>query len=94
MKMKWKISLLLVLLFALIIPVYTSAVETEGHTTNELEATEEVNDIEDGVEESDPIGVSPEVLLPVDPQKIDETNEYSSKALTKEKSLLTTEQKK
>lgn len=92
--MKWKISLLLVLLFALFAPVYTSAVETEGHATNELEATEEVNDIEDGVEESDPIEARPEVPLPVAPQKIDEASENSTKALTKEKSLLTTEPKK
>ncbi|PZG33257.1 hypothetical protein C2D64_07880 [Listeria ivanovii] len=91
MKMKWKISLLLVLLFAFIVPVYTSAVE--GDATNELEASEEVNDIEEGVEESDPIELLPEVLLPVAPKKIDETNENSTKALTKEKSLLTTEAK-
>ncbi|MBC1483931.1 LapB repeat-containing protein [Listeria sp. FSL L7-1509] len=94
MKMKWKISLLLVLLFAFFAPVYTSAVETEGDAANELEASEEVNDIEGGVEESDPIEVLPEVLLPVASHKIEETNENRTKALTKEKSLLTTEPKK
>lgn len=94
MKINWKIFLLFILLLSLIVPVYTSAVETESDTTAELEATENVSEGEGGVEEEvDSVEVLPEV--PIAPQKIEEkTNEDKSEVLTNKNPLRSSEVKK
>lgn len=98
MKINWKIFLLFILLLSLIVPVYTSAVETESDTTTELEATENVSEGEGGVEEEvDSVEVLPEVLpeVPIAPQKIEEkTNEDKSEVLTNKNPLKSSEVKK